>query len=218
MLLINKSISPASAVELKSATSVCFPSGFVSATMCTTLWVQDYIVHHGPALCTTDLRCTPWCTRGTYVWEVGVATQHFFGGWQWTCKSRFTVQFCTDIHFGSAQCSFLPIRWWTRRFCMFVINIFWWCLMQCCQSQCWWVLHLNCFTYWHKVWGGMHLDSMEVISEYVPYYRVRLVFPSSMPSWHSYVRRGGSITWHGTLWHVSWHEVISGSAGRKAWR
>ena len=28
--------------------SIC-PSGFVRATLCTTLWVQDYVVHHQPA-------------------------------------------------------------------------------------------------------------------------------------------------------------------------
>ena len=33
----------------------------------TTLWVQDYVVPHWPALCTTRLCCAPWCTRGTYV-------------------------------------------------------------------------------------------------------------------------------------------------------
>ena len=38
--------------------SVCL-SGFVRPTLCTTLWVQDYIVHHQPALCTTDLHCAP---------------------------------------------------------------------------------------------------------------------------------------------------------------
>ena len=31
--------------------------------------VQDYVVHHWPVLCTTDLRCAPWCTRETYVCE-----------------------------------------------------------------------------------------------------------------------------------------------------
>ncbi len=31
--------------------SIC-PSGFVGAMLCTTLWVQDYFVHHQPALCT----------------------------------------------------------------------------------------------------------------------------------------------------------------------
>ena len=28
----------------------------------------------------------------------------------------------TDVHFGSAQRSFVPIRWCIRQFCMFVIN------------------------------------------------------------------------------------------------
>ncbi len=31
-------------------------SGFVRAMLCTTSWVQDYAVHHRPALYTTDLR------------------------------------------------------------------------------------------------------------------------------------------------------------------
>ena len=38
-------------------------SGFVRATLCTTSRVQDYVVLHRPALCTTKLRCTLWCTR-----------------------------------------------------------------------------------------------------------------------------------------------------------
>ncbi len=50
-------------------------SGFVRPTLCTTLWVQDYVLHHWPALCTTRLRCAPWCTRGTYVlWRSFVQT------------------------------------------------------------------------------------------------------------------------------------------------
>ncbi len=28
--------------------------------------------------------------------------------------------FCTDVRFGSAQLSFVPIMWCTRRYCMFV--------------------------------------------------------------------------------------------------
>ena len=30
------------------------PSGFVRPTLCTTSWVQDYVVHHQPVLCTND--------------------------------------------------------------------------------------------------------------------------------------------------------------------
>ena len=44
-------------------------SGFVGYTLSTTSAVQDYAVHHQPALCTTDLSCVPWCTRGAYVFE-----------------------------------------------------------------------------------------------------------------------------------------------------
>ncbi len=46
--------------------SVCL-FGFVIPTLCTTSWAQDYLVHHRPALCTTNLRCVPWCTRRAYV-------------------------------------------------------------------------------------------------------------------------------------------------------
>ena len=28
------------------------------------------------------------------------------------------------FHFGSAQCTFVQIRWCTRRFCMFAVNFF----------------------------------------------------------------------------------------------
>ncbi len=34
--------------------------------------VQDYVVHHRHALCTTDLHCAPWCTRGTCVVSLSV--------------------------------------------------------------------------------------------------------------------------------------------------
>ncbi len=40
--------------------------------------VQDYIVRHRPVLCTTDLRCAPWCTRGTYVHEKCGSPPTFF--------------------------------------------------------------------------------------------------------------------------------------------
>ncbi len=68
-------------------------SGFVRATLCTTSTVQDYVVHHWPALCTTYLCCAPWCTRGPI-----------------------------DKHFGGAQCSVVLTRWYTRGFCMFIIS------------------------------------------------------------------------------------------------
>ena len=35
---------------------------------------------------------------------------------------RFTMQFCTIVHFGGTQRSCVLIRWCTRRFCMFVIS------------------------------------------------------------------------------------------------
>ena len=51
--------------------------GVVKATLCTTSWVQDYVAHHGPALCTTDLCFVPWCTRGTYVRQMWGRPRHF---------------------------------------------------------------------------------------------------------------------------------------------
>ena len=71
--------------------SVCL-SGFVRPSLFSTSWVQDYVVHHRPTVSTTGLCCAPWCTRGP-------------------------MYFCTDIHFGSAQRGFVPIRWCTRQFC-----------------------------------------------------------------------------------------------------
>ena len=46
--------------------SVCLLSAFVEPTLCTTSTVQSYVVHHRPALCTTDLLCAACCTRVTY--------------------------------------------------------------------------------------------------------------------------------------------------------
>ena len=37
-------------------------------------------------------------------------------------KVQNVVTVCTGVHFVSAQCSFVLIRWCTRRFCMFVIS------------------------------------------------------------------------------------------------
>ena len=41
----------------------------VEATLCTNSTAQSYFVYHRPALCTTELRCAPWCPRGTYFFE-----------------------------------------------------------------------------------------------------------------------------------------------------
>ncbi len=41
-------------------------------TLCTTSTVQDYVLHHRPALCTTNMCCAPWCIRGTFVRELHV--------------------------------------------------------------------------------------------------------------------------------------------------
>ena len=60
---------PTSAMEvIESVPPVCVClCGFLRATLCTTSWVQEYVVHHRPALCTPKLCCAPWCSRGTYV-------------------------------------------------------------------------------------------------------------------------------------------------------
>ncbi len=41
-------------------------SGYVGPTLCTTSLVQSYVVHHWPALCTTELCCASWRTREGY--------------------------------------------------------------------------------------------------------------------------------------------------------
>ncbi len=45
--------------------SVC-PPGFEETSLHSTSLVQSYVAHHLSALCTTDLRCIPWCTMGTH--------------------------------------------------------------------------------------------------------------------------------------------------------
>ncbi len=57
-------------------------------------------MNHQAVLHTTELRCAPWCTRGTCVPE----------------------KFCTDVHFGGAEFSFVLTRWCIRQFCMFAIS------------------------------------------------------------------------------------------------
>ncbi len=59
------------AIEWVGDTQICV----CRAMLCTTSMVQDCIVHYRPVLCTTDLRCAPWYTRGTY-------------GAMWVCHSR----------------------------------------------------------------------------------------------------------------------------------
>ncbi len=34
-------------------------------------------MHHPPVLCTNELHCAPWCTRGSYVYEVTPDSFHF---------------------------------------------------------------------------------------------------------------------------------------------
>ena len=85
---------------------------------CTTSMVQSYVVHYRTALCNIDLHCAPWSTRGhflfmnycnfpdrftmftvnmlrwcTWAWP----RVQSFGSSQCTYKSRFTMQFCTDV-------------------------------------------------------------------------------------------------------------------------
>ncbi len=74
-------------------------------------WVQDYVVRHWSALCTTNLRCTPLCTRGTYV------RQKLLNN---TCIASYWL--------GGAQDSFSCTLWTPPR----------WCTMRCCQSSWAW--------------------------------------------------------------------------------
>ena len=49
--------------------SACL-SGVVRAKLCTTSWVQDYVVHHQPALCTTGLCFTgPVALKLDTLWD-----------------------------------------------------------------------------------------------------------------------------------------------------
>ena len=66
---------------------------YPKVTLCSSSWVQDYVVHHRPALCTTELHCAPWCTRGTYVREKWGSHPTFFIFWQFT---RYDVRASCD--------------------------------------------------------------------------------------------------------------------------
>ena len=81
--------------------------------LCTTIWVPDYNVHHRCPLCTTNLHCGPWCTRGTYVREKWGLPPTFFVFW-WGTRNMQKTDMQIKVHnvvlyFGSAQCSFVPI-------------------------------------------------------------------------------------------------------------
>ncbi len=71
-------------------------------------------MHHRPALCTTALHCAPWCTWGNYSIFV-VDNEHANQGSQYS-----SVTMHTSI--GSAQRSFVLIRWCTKQFSIFVIS------------------------------------------------------------------------------------------------
>ncbi len=61
-------VQPCPKLQTKCLYDMCVcVSGFVRTMLFTTSVVQDYIVHHRPALCTTVLCCARWCTEGTYV-------------------------------------------------------------------------------------------------------------------------------------------------------
>ncbi len=105
--------------DFHDSLSVCLP-----ALVC-----ESYVVHH---LVSTGLRCAPpGCVvhHGAQGGPLSVRSGH---GWivhiifLWLTTNvqikGHSVQFCTNIHFGSAQRSFVLIRWCTRRFCMFVKN------------------------------------------------------------------------------------------------
>ena len=72
----------------------------VGPTLCTTATVQSYIMHHQPALCTTDLHCAPYRAQG------GI---HLFPENTW-CDPSFSKKgipyapWCT-MHFNGGQCS-----------------------------------------------------------------------------------------------------------------
>ena len=61
-------------IELVMSVCLC---GFVRPTLCTTSWVQDYVVQYWPALCTTRWCCAPWCTKGTYDTQTAIRTSSY---------------------------------------------------------------------------------------------------------------------------------------------
>ena len=98
-------------------------SGVVELCVCN--WVCGiYIVHHWPALCTTDLCHAPWCTRGTYVLEKQGDPWHFLVIWWFTTYMLIKVHIAelfwwSTMYYSS---SFVLIRWYTRRFFMCIIS------------------------------------------------------------------------------------------------
>ncbi len=101
-------LPPTSAMEvIESVPPVCVClCGFLRATLCTTSWVQEYVVHHRPALCTPKLCCAPWCTRGTYCYQLQ----------PWWCTIRRCQSNCySDIMPNSypmtIQCHISRVKW-----------------------------------------------------------------------------------------------------------
>ena len=83
----------------------CTRLGFVEPMLCTTSTVQSYVVHHRPVLCTTDLYCAPWCTRGTYTLVVHYIYSFVLIRW---CTWWFCM-FVMDHHLDGAQCDVVSL-------------------------------------------------------------------------------------------------------------
>ncbi len=64
-------LHPVSAAEvIQSDASVCVcGGGVVRATLCTTLWVQDYVVHHRPVLCMVHKRSHSMTSQYDVTWH-----------------------------------------------------------------------------------------------------------------------------------------------------
>ena len=91
-----------------SCTWLCNNQHFFQMNYFTAILEYAPLQRYRATLSTTDLRCAP---------STGIVHHGELCGP--TCKSRFTMQFCTSVHLGGAQWSFVLIRWCTRQFCMF---------------------------------------------------------------------------------------------------
>ena len=74
--------------------------------------------------------------------------------------------FCKN--FGSAQRSFVPIRW-CPRFCMFIINFFWWCTRGTCVREKW-GSPPTFFIFW---WSTRNMQKTDTFSPYFMGYKDR---------------------------------------------
>ncbi len=102
--------------------------------LCTTLWVSDCVVHHRPALCTTNLRCAPY--RHYMRPHVSQCVSSFYCAWTSSLVNFASNQgaLAVSIMQRSIMLLILYIFEMYSALCR-VITLFWKCYESLCYSR-----------------------------------------------------------------------------------